>query len=337
MGGNPVPFPLFVGEIELGPVMVRDPDQAGGNVRGPAEGDEDGRSLLAITNAVPEGDEDVRVRADAGRDILPDPLVKRLGLVPGVRDLSADFCRQVLHDFIPYLNARALSQIEPQLLGDRFLFGGELLFLVAVILLEESELVDGLGDDFLPFLNPFRGQKELTSFRASLRISAAHPSVLILTSSTFCSGNSSGTGVLAMIPLAFPFPCSSMPIESSNGRGSRYPFWSLGGSVQIHLPSPTTGMTLKAGGAERRRLLQWESGTPSRGKQAPQQQQRMRRERYGGAWWLGSAKERAPLKLTRNAGQSKLTRHDTTPTRRHSFASESSSSSSNLGSGGLTR
>jgi len=36
VGGNPVPFSLFVREVELGPVVVGDPDEAGGNVRGPA-------------------------------------------------------------------------------------------------------------------------------------------------------------------------------------------------------------------------------------------------------------------------------------------------------------
>ena len=37
-----------------------------------------------------------------------------------------------------------------------------------MILLEEGELVDGLGDDFLPFLNPVRGQKELPGLRGQL-------------------------------------------------------------------------------------------------------------------------------------------------------------------------
>src|SRR5689334_9701914 len=111
-----------------------------------------------------------------------------------------------------------------------------------------------------------------------------------------------------MMPLAFPFPCNSIPIESWNGRGSRYPFWSLGGSVQIHLPSPTTGITLKAGGsgAKESTALSKRNSEPRMAMPAAAAADEARKVRRCMVARLRE-RNRTPSKLTRKADESKQT------------------------------
>ena len=96
---------------EFRPIVIGNPNQPRGNVGGATERDEYGRALFAITCLVAQGDQHIGKRPRLGADVFPNPLVKTLGLLPGMRIGLHQRLRQILHHFVANLNAGAIAEI----------------------------------------------------------------------------------------------------------------------------------------------------------------------------------------------------------------------------------